>query len=86
MPFSEKNAAALSRSCSLPTLKPSRLQAAVVGLAQHQRVMLMLLAAAQIDRVVVAILDMQPDGVFVKRAAGVEVGHVEHGVAGRGRC
>ena len=41
----------------------------------------MLLAAAQIDRAFVAVLDMQPDGVFVERAAGVEVGHVEHGMA-----
>ena len=42
----------------------------------------MLLAAAQVNRSVVAILDMQPDGVFVELAAGVEVDHVEHGVAG----
>ena len=43
--------------------------------------MLMLLAAAQVDRLVVAILDMQPDGVFVKLAAGIQVGHVEHDMA-----
>ena len=41
----------------------------------------MLLAAAQVDRFVVAVLDMQPDGVFVEFAAGVEVHHVEHGMA-----
>ena len=51
------------------------------GLAQHQRMMLMLLAAAQIHRVVVAILDMQSDGVFVEFAAGLQIGHVEHDVA-----
>ncbi len=43
--------------------------------------MLVLLAAAQINRLVVAILDMQPDGVFVKFAAGIQVHHVEHDVA-----
>src|ERR1700721_4173491 len=49
--------------------------------AQHHRMMLMLLAASQIDRFVVAILDMQPDGVLVKFAAGIEVDHVEHDMA-----
>src|SRR6186713_2793550 len=49
-------------------------------LAQHQRVMLMLLAAAQIDRLVVAVLDMQADGGLVERAAPVEVDDIEHGV------
>ena len=43
--------------------------------------MLMLLAAAQVNRLVVAILDMQPDGVFIKLAAGIEVDHIEHDVA-----
>jgi hypothetical protein len=43
--------------------------------------MLMLLAAAQVHRAVVAILDMQPDGVFVKLPAGVQIHHVEHDVA-----
>ena len=38
-------------------------------LAQHQRVMLMLLAAAQVDRLVVGVLDMQADGVLVEGAA-----------------
>ena len=41
----------------------------------------MLLAAAQVNRFVVAILDMQAHGVFIELAAGVEVGHVEHAVA-----
>jgi hypothetical protein len=50
-------------------------------LAQHHRVMLMLLAAAQIHRSVVAILDVQPDGVFIKLAAGVQVHHVKHDMA-----
>src|SRR5258708_10042568 len=50
-------------------------------LAQHERVMLVLLAAAQVDRFVVAILDMQADGVFVELAAGIEVRDIEHGVA-----
>src|SRR5260370_32311023 len=43
--------------------------------------MLMLLAAAQVQRLGVVILDMESDGVFIERAAGVEVHHVEHGVA-----
>ena len=51
------------------------------GLPQHQRVMLMLLAAAQIHRLVVAVLDMEADGVLVERAALVEVDDIEHGVA-----
>jgi hypothetical protein len=50
--------------------------------AQHQRVMLMLLAAAQVHSFAVVVLDMQPDGVFVERAGRLEVGHVEHDVAG----
>jgi hypothetical protein len=43
--------------------------------------MLVLLAAAQIHRFVVAILDMQPDGVFIKLAGGIQVGNVEHNMA-----
>src|SRR6202022_1077873 len=50
-------------------------------LAQHQRVMLMLLAAAQVHRLFVAILSMQPDGVFVKLAAGIQIHHVKDEVA-----
>ncbi len=50
--------------------------------AQHQRVMLMLLDAAQIHRAVVAVLDMEADGGLVERAAGIEIHHVEHDVAG----
>ena len=42
----------------------------------------MLLGAAQIYRLVVAVLDMEADGVFVEFAAGVQIRHVEHGVAG----
>jgi hypothetical protein len=42
----------------------------------------MLLAAAQVNCSVVAILDMEPDGFFVKLAAGVEVDDVKHDVAG----
>src|SRR5439155_8452250 len=41
-------------------------------LAQHQRVMLMLLAAAQEYRLVVAVLDMEADGGLVEFAAGVQ--------------
>src|SRR5882757_497476 len=52
------------------------------GLAQHQRVMLMLLAAAQVGRSVVAVLDMEADGVFVEFAGGIEIDHVENDVAG----
>src|SRR6185295_14327109 len=43
--------------------------------------MLMLLATAQVYRLVVAVLDMEADGVFVEGAAPGEVRHVEHGVA-----
>src|SRR4029453_1717093 len=52
------------------------------GVAQYQRVMLMLLAAAQVHRLVVAILDMQSDVVFIELAAGIEIDHVEHDMAG----
>src|SRR5258708_36948212 len=48
---------------------------------QHQRVMLMLFAAAQIDRLVVAVLDMEADGGLVERAALVEVHDIEHSMA-----
>src|SRR5262245_17104741 len=51
------------------------------GLPQHQRVMLMLLAATQINRLVVAVLDMEADGVLVECAALVEVDDVKHSVA-----
>src|SRR5437870_5977978 len=44
--------------------------------------MLMLLGAAKVYRPVVAVLDMEADGVFVERAARVQVRHVEDGVAG----
>src|SRR5712691_1424935 len=44
--------------------------------------MLMLLAAAQVHRLVVAILDVQPDVVFIKLAAGIQIDHVEHDMAG----
>src|SRR5712692_3710991 len=43
--------------------------------------MLMLLAAAQVHRLVVEIFDMQPDGVFIKLAAGIQIDHVEHDMA-----
>jgi hypothetical protein len=43
--------------------------------------MLMLLAAAQVHRPVVAILNMQPDGIFVKLAAGIQIHHVKDEVA-----
>src|SRR4249919_3927600 len=49
-------------------------------LAQHQRMMLMLLAAAQVYRLVVAVLDMQADGGLVKRGACVQIRYVEHDV------
>src|SRR6187200_2875726 len=48
---------------------------------QDQRVMLMLLAAAQVHRLVVAVLDMEADGILVERAALVEVDDIKHGVA-----
>src|SRR3954447_26906667 len=51
------------------------------GFPQDQRMMLMLLAAAQIDRLVVAVLDMKAYGVLVERAALVQVHDAEHGVA-----
>ena len=44
--------------------------------------MLMLLAAAQVYRLVVAIFDMQSDVVFIKLAAGIQIDHVEHDMAG----
>src|SRR6266576_4303332 len=44
--------------------------------------MLMLLAAPQVHRLVVAILDMQPHVVFIKLAAGIQIDHVEHDMAG----
>src|SRR5215471_9575341 len=46
--------------------------------AQHQRVMLVLLAATQVNDAIVRVLDMQADGVLVERTAGLQVLHVEH--------
>src|SRR5438132_8676551 len=43
--------------------------------------MLMLLAATQVHRLVVTVLDMEADGILVERAAVGEVRHVEHGMA-----
>src|SRR5436190_12162682 len=43
--------------------------------------MLMLLAAAQIYSLVVLILDMQADRILVERAARLQIGDLEHGVA-----
>src|SRR5436190_24170326 len=43
--------------------------------------MLMLLAAAQVHRRGVAVLDMEADGVLVERAALVEVDDIKHGMA-----
>jgi hypothetical protein len=43
--------------------------------------MLLLLAAAQIDRRVAAILDMQADSVFVELATRIQIHHVKDGVA-----
>jgi hypothetical protein len=51
-------------------------------LAQHQRVMLMLLGGAQINEFVVGILDMQADNGLVEFAAQFQIGHVEHDMAG----
>ena len=51
------------------------------GFPQDQRMMLMLLAATQIDRLVVAVLDMEADGVLVECTALVQVDDIKHGVA-----
>ena len=44
--------------------------------------MLVLLAGAQVHRFAVAVLDVHADGGLVELAAGVEIGDIEHGVAG----
>src|ERR1700742_4193038 len=51
-------------------LEPETVARGCRGLPQHQRVMLMLLAAAQVNGSVVTILDMQPDGGFVEIGTG----------------
>src|SRR6185369_1889318 len=51
------------------------------GFPQDQRVMLMLLAAAQVHCLVVAVLDMEADSVLVEGAALGEVDDIKHGVA-----
>jgi hypothetical protein len=43
--------------------------------------MLVLLNPAQIYRLVVAIFDMQADGVFIECPAGAQVHYVKHSVA-----
>src|SRR3954468_4364828 len=51
------------------------------GFPQDQRMMLMLLAATQIDRLVVAVLDVEADGILVEGAALGEVDDIKHGMA-----
>src|SRR3954451_18519486 len=41
----------------------------------------MLLAAAQVHRGVVAILDMQPNRILVELAAGIQIHHVKNNMA-----
>ena len=84
MPLRKSYAASSERIDPTPGARPRAKVAAGGGLclAQHQRVMLMLFGAAQIHRPVVAILDVEPDRGFVERAAGIEVHHVEHDMAG----
>src|SRR5213075_2127943 len=41
----------------------------------------MLLAAAQVHRVVVAILDMQSNGILVELAAGIQIHYVKNNMA-----
>jgi hypothetical protein len=43
--------------------------------------MLVFLAAAQIDRRIAAVLDMQADRVFVELAARIQIHHVKDSVA-----
>src|SRR5262249_25004297 len=50
-------------------------------LPQHQRVMLMLLAAAQVDGAVVGILDMEANGGLVEVTARLQIGDIEHDMA-----
>ena len=82
MPFSAKNAPALSRSALVADLEAELRASRDYRFAQHQRMMLVFLAAAQIHRAVILVLDMKSDDVFVECAAGLEVGDVEHGMAG----
>ncbi|MGY3411623.1 hypothetical protein ACVWZV_007736 [Bradyrhizobium sp. GM5.1] len=42
----------------------------------------MLLGGAQVDDLVVGVLDMQADNAFIELAAELQVGDVQHGVAG----
>ncbi len=53
-----------------------------LGLAQHQRVVLVLFVAAEVDGVAVGVFDMQADGVFVECSVRCEIGDVQHDVAG----
>ncbi len=75
------SAAALSRSLSLPTLKPSLLQAGTAAFRSTSEVMLMLFGGAQVNHLVVGVLDMHADGDLVERAAELQVGHVEYDMA-----
>src|SRR3954447_12636724 len=42
----------------------------------------MLLAAAQVHRGLVAILDMQTNGILVELAAGIQIHHIKNNMAG----
>src|SRR5258706_14541520 len=54
-------------------LEAQAVAAGGAGLAQPQPVVVMLLAAAQVNRLVVAILAVPPDNVFLKPAAGLQL-------------
>jgi len=51
---------------------------------RQQRVVLMLIAAAPVQNIVIAILDMQAHGRLKKRAAEPEIPHLERGVRSNG--
>ncbi len=48
---------------------------------QHERVVIALLHAAEIDRVLAGILDLQADSALVEGAAGLEIARGQHRVA-----
>ena len=81
-PVLGKEAARLVEIVFVADLEAEPCRSGRVRLAQHQRMMLMLLTAAQVSGGVVAVFDMQANDLVVKLDALVQIDDVEHHMAG----
>ncbi len=84
----EKAMAVLAQECSrlieiafVGDLESHAVAGVFFRLAQHQRVMLVLFAAAKIYRVGIRVLDMKADGILIERTTGRKIDDVQHHMA-----